>query len=96
MTAHGCEVVFDSMPDVLAGDGPDEDMAFIRLADGTRVEVGWYPGPGGPGHFKVVHYRDSWHDPLAVVRVGDAPGVARVVGRLAMRASATRPQDIDE
>lgn len=87
----GAEIVFMTLYDKLSTEWLDKDLAFIRLADGTKAEVGWYGELHKGGHFKVVHYRHSWHRPIGVFKESNVAGVANVLRNMA-RDACTRCQ----
>ncbi len=80
------EIVFMTLFDSLSLDWLDEDLGFIRLGDGSKIEVGWYGKLGRGGHFKVVHYKDSWHRPLEVVQANSVDKVRETLSRMASAA----------
>jgi hypothetical protein len=84
----GSEVVFNNLHDTLSEEWLDEDLVFVRLPDGTKVEVGWYGELGAGGAFKVVHYRTSWNQPLDAIRTDDVHQVVEALTSLAQTAEA--------
>ena len=49
LNVPGCEIVFNNIYNNMYEDWLDEDLVFIRLPDGTKVEAGWYAKPGTEG-----------------------------------------------
>jgi hypothetical protein len=84
---YGSEIVFNNLYDTLSADWLDEDLVFIRLSDGTKVEVGWHADPGNEGHFKIVLFKTSWDEPLEVIRTTDVHEVVKSLEWFALRAS---------
>ena len=87
LNAHGSEIVFNNLYDTLSEDWLDEDLVFIRLLDGTKVEAGWYADPDGGGHFRIVRFKSCWDDQLDVVRTKSLDEVVRCLEGFAERAS---------
>jgi hypothetical protein len=87
INAFGSEIVFNNLYDTLSADWLDEDLVFIRLSDGTKVEVGWYTDPSDEGHFKIVLFKTSWDEPLEVIRTKDVHEVVKSLEWFALRAS---------
>jgi hypothetical protein len=87
LNVYGSEIVFNNLYDTLSADWLDEDLVFIRLSDGTKVEVGWYTDPSNEGHFKIVLFRTSWDEPLEVIRTKDVCEVVKSLEWFALRAS---------
>lgn len=90
----GSEIVFNNLYDTLSPDWLDEDLVFVRLSDGTRVDVGWHGEPGSGGFFKIVRYRSSWNTPVEVIRTSDVQEVAAVLRRLNERAVSAVVQGV--
>jgi hypothetical protein len=92
LEVHGSEIVFNNLYDMPCADWLDEDLAFIRLLDGTKLEVGWYVGPGGEGYFKIVHFQTCWNEPLDVIRTRDVAVVGSIIEGFAFQASRPHPR----
>jgi hypothetical protein len=90
ITLHppGARIVFMTLYDTLSEDWLDQDLIFMRLADGSKLEVGWYGQLRTGGHFKIVRYLSSWHEPQEVVRTKKIDDVITTIQRLAVNASA--------
>jgi hypothetical protein len=86
----GAQVVFDNLYDTLSPDWLDEDLVFVRLLDGSKVEVGWYGELGAGGYFKIVRYHSSWNSPLDLVRTGDVGEVVKILKRFNEQAIQPR------
>jgi hypothetical protein len=82
----GAEIVFNNLYDTVSPDWLDEDLAFVRLPDGTKVEVGWYGEPGNGGFFKIVLFETSWSKPLETIRTGNLHDVIQAMQRLNLNA----------
>lgn len=92
----GSQIVSNNLYDTLSPDWLDEDLVFVRLPDGTKVDVGWHGDLDAGGYFKIVRYSTSWNAPLEVVRTGDVKEVIEVLKQFHDRAvSATSsPRDV--
>jgi hypothetical protein len=88
------QVVFANLYDTLSPDWLDEDLVFVRLLDGSKVEVGWYGESGAGGYFKIVRYNSSWNSPLDVVRTGDVGEVVKTLKRFNEQAIQPRVQPL--
>jgi len=86
ISLYGSEIVFNNLYDTLSADWLDEDLVFIRLSDGTKVEVGWYTDPRNEGHFRIVLFKTSWEEPLEVIRTKDVYEVVKSLECFALRA----------
>lgn len=64
----GAEIVFMTLYDSIDPSWLDQDLLFVRLADGSKVEGGWYGTLGKGGCFRLVRYKHSWHAPLGEVK----------------------------
>ena len=94
LNAHGSEIVFNNLYDTPTDDWLDEDLVFIRLLDGSKVEAGWYADPDSEGHFKIVRYKATWNDPIDVFRVKSVHDLVKCLEAIAERASQPAIQPI--
>ena len=82
----GSEIVFNNLHDTLSSDWLDEDLVFARMADGSKVEVGWYGEPNAGGFFKIVLFKTSWSNPERIVRTADITEVVEILKQLSFGA----------
>jgi hypothetical protein len=77
----GSQIISNNLYDTLSAEWLDEDLVFIRLPDGTKVDVGWHGDPAAGGYFKIVRYEKSWNSPREIVRTNCVQEVVTALKR---------------
>jgi hypothetical protein len=60
-----------------------QSVLAVRLADGSVIDVSWYPEYGPSGAYTITRYQGSWDNQKEVIETRDTDQVIREVQRLA-------------
>lgn len=90
----GVEIIFNDLYE----DAPIEllmqDLAAIKLADGTFVDIGWYPQFDPAGCYRVSRHDREWGEELGYCVARDIRDVIEAVRRFAGETPAVRDRPI--
>jgi hypothetical protein len=66
-----------------------QDVLAVRLADGSVIDVSWYPEHNPSGAYTITQYQGSWDNQTEVIERRDVDQVVRDVQRLARQTGVT-------
>src|SRR5438552_5832543 len=66
-----------------------QDVLAVQLADGSVIDVSWYPEYDPSGAYTITRYQGSWDNQIETVERRDIDQVIRDVQRLARQAGVT-------
>lgn len=79
LAVPGTEILFNSLyatkdPAFLA-----QDLAVVKLPDGSFIDIGWYPQFDPDGCLKITHFSEDWSERLGVVTTRDIDKVEAII-----------------
>lgn len=84
----GARITYNYLYEAMPLDWREEDLLFVRLANGYAIDVGWYPACDPNGRFKIT-LSDSAQNTIDVRRVFALDEVVRAVENFAQRDTRT-------